>query len=152
MTDDTETAASSAQFDRIAQLRAKRAQTAPLPHARSTRGSTAPTAAGPGSSRRRRRRRRHVARGSRIVAAGLGVTTMFGIVGVLGLDNPFVAAKESVPTLQPVAALANLTEPPAAASTPPVPIVLTANPVVQTVTAAAPIGASSPAVTTRGSK
>ncbi len=109
------------------------------------------------------------------MAAGLGAATMFGIVGVLGLDHPYVAGKDSVtaphavtvsspaPTqvgqipvtlsTSPAAQPGNVdpTGIPAAASTPAAPIVLTANPVVQTVTVAAPAQTSAASATTRGS-
>jgi hypothetical protein len=167
------------QLDRIASLRSRRAGAA--------------AAAGGAAAKRARRRRRHVAQGSRIIAAGLGATTMFGIVTVLGLDNPVSGADEAV---TPVASVAPTPTAPLQAAPPPVqvvihrvpatavptttvveattvseavpaaPVQLTANPVVQTITVAAPsqpqassrasssasAPAPAPAATTSGSK
>lgn len=148
---------SAAQLDRMAKLRDGRA---------------APTKS---STPKKKRRRRHAAQGSRIVAAGLGAGTMFGIVTILGLDNPLTQAEEPTPELTvPQPAIAGIISAPVAApavevrvhmipaaSTVPVadlptsvgvepeadfeptsataaPIELTANPVVRTVTVAAP--------------
>jgi hypothetical protein len=143
------------QLDRVAALRARRQEAA---------------AAAPGgaSTGRSKRRRRHVAQGSRILAAGLGATTMFGIVTVLGLDNPASGADESITRTVPAApAASSSTAVPQvqivihrvpASSVPSsgvvaaeaegaaalaesiltAPVQLTANPVVQTITVAAP--------------
>ncbi len=183
MTDTADTAPSTAQLDRIAQLRAKRGQPTPLPNPPGNVAPESPSPTPAAAAVRGRRRQRHVAQGSRIVAAGLGASAMFGIVGVLGFDHPFTPADESVPTpvtpdavaptpppIQVVVhrvpastivptepdvavAQASVVEPNAATAEAAAPIVLTANPVVQTITVATPAQASAPApaATTRGS-
>lgn len=153
----------SAQQERIAQLRARRGQTSELP------APTGPAVAPSEPASPRRRRTRHVAQGSRVAAVGLGAVTMLGIVTVLGLDHPFVGAGDPTPppppdTISPVSppiqvvvhripatapaatpAIEAATNPPDSAGTEvpstseaPSPIVLTANPVVQTVTVTGP--------------
>lgn len=125
---------SEAQLDRLAKLSGGRATTAESP---------AP---------KNKRRRRHPAQGSRIVAAGLGAGTMFGIVTVLGMNNPISQAEAPEPPA-PQPAVAPPVEVrvhmiPAASTVPAAaraisvgaasPIELTANPVVRTITVAAP--------------
>ena len=65
-----------------------------------------------------RRRRRHPAQRSRIVAASLGATTMFGIVTALGVSN--AAATPAVDPVAPdaVSALAAITPDPTVAPAP----------------------------------
>jgi hypothetical protein len=158
MTDHDDSTISDAQRDRIARLQARRGS--------ATAGPDRPPPAGPPS----RRRRRHPAATSRVVAAGLGAATMFGIVTVLGLDHPFIGAEESpdppspppvttpaAPPIQvvihriPATVAPTSPNPPAPPSTAEVrpdptaatePIVLTATPVVRTVTVAGPRQAS----------
>ena len=121
--------------------------------------------------KKRFKRRRHVAQGSRILAAGLGATTMFSIVAALGRDNPVSGAETSGPTIPVVQPLVVVPPPPihivihrvaavtaapllpesgplpaspkqaaeALVSVVPAPVQLTAKPVVQTITVAAPV-------------
>ena len=110
----------------------------------------------------RTKRRRHAAQGSRIVAAGLGAGTMFGIVTVLGMNS--LTSQAEAPTPEPQSSQTVVAPPvevrvhliPASTavadrevpievgtpaqvdSTPARPIELTANPVVRTITVAAP--------------
>ena len=120
-----------------------------------------------------RRRRGHPARDSRIVAAGLGAAAMFGIVTLLGLNTPttkadipdqgtspssgLAAARLAEPAVAPpvkvvihrVEPTTNLTDTTAATADPALrtgPIELTANPVVRTVTVAAPATSGTRAV------
>jgi hypothetical protein len=149
----------AAQLDRVAALRSRRSEAAAAP----SRAAGADGA----STRRSKRRRRHVAQGSRILAAGLGATTMLGIVTVLGLDNPVNGADQSITPTVPVpptpTAPTSIAGPPVqivihrvpvssvpgnvvdaeaaplpGETVPAGPVQLTANPVVQTVTVAAP--------------
>ncbi len=128
----------------------------------------------------RRPRRRHAARGSRIASAGLGVTTMLGLVASMGVANavaddaastsaattplPTAATSPTIPgSTAPTATLPPATEAttptPAPVTTDLAPVTLTARPEVRVVTpapaaAAAPTAAApapAPAATTRGS-
>ncbi|MFT7394475.1 MAG: hypothetical protein ACI83Y_002153 [Candidatus Azotimanducaceae bacterium] len=174
-------AASSAnadQLQRLANIRRRRAEVAGDRSANHG-GQAAAGPAAPG--KQRSKRRRHVAQGGRILAAGLGATTMFGIVTVLGLDNPVSGAETSTPTtpvVQPVAPAPVVVPPPpiqivihrvpavtnlpvgaesarltaspkqaaeAPVSAAPAAVQLTANPVVQTITVAAPAQSQSQA-------
>jgi hypothetical protein len=170
MTDSTgsrplDSGPSAEQLARIERIRLRRAAEATA--------SAMPT--------RRHRRRRHVGQGSRIVAAGLGAGTMFGIVTILGLDNPVTNAGTTSPAttqLQqaPVAAPIQLVihraptttnavasvDPPPIGADPTtensvVPVQLTAHPVVKTITVASssqaptPKPSPAPAATTRAS-
>ena len=112
-------------------------------------------------SQPQRRRRRHPATGARIVAAGLGASTLFGLVATMGIAQ---VRAESTPsstgaTLAPVSPItptAPLTIVPVAVLTPtpasaPVgAIVLQARPDVRVVTPAA-AAAPAPVATTSGS-
>ncbi|HRB04733.1 MAG TPA: hypothetical protein PLP26_15275 [Ilumatobacteraceae bacterium] len=168
--------ANAEQLDRVAQIRARRAAAHPAGAAIATQlaardlnSAAEPTVAphvGSPSIAKAPRRRRHVAQGSRIVAAGLGATGMFGIVTMFGLASATTGANASAP-IQPVAQpVAPVVAPPVQvvihripattgptapldvvadgdpAGVPgvvaPQPVQLTANPVVQTVTVAAP--------------
>lgn len=104
------------------------------------------------------KRRRHPAAGARIVAAGLGASTLFGLVATMGIAQ---VRAESTPTSNaqttpPVAPTAPLTIVPVAALTPAPAIapagaiVLQARPDVRVVTPA-PVFAPAPVATTRGS-
>ncbi len=175
----TMTDLSEAQLDRLAKLRNGRAAPAESPSPKS------------------KRRRRHAAQGSRIVAAGLGAGTMFGIVTILGLNNPLTQAEEPTPAptapqpvvggptptpvvappvevrvhMIPAASTVAAADQQTSVGVDPVadvepisaavaPIELTANPVVRTVTVAAPTqaqpqaaapSAPAPVATTSGS-
>jgi hypothetical protein len=96
MTEPTGVGPSAEQLERIEQIRLRR------------NSEMADSARNP------RRRRRHVGQGSRIVAAGLGAGTMFGIVTVLGLDNPATKADADSPAttqVQPVTIVATAPPP-----------------------------------------
>lgn len=174
----TTSSANAEQLQRLANIRQRRAEVAGDRSAnhggQAVAGSAAP-------SNQRSKRRRHVAQGGRILAAGLGATTMFGIVTVLGLDNPVTGAGNAAPTtpvVQPVVPAPVVVPPrpiqivihrvPAVTNAPripesalltaspkqpaeapvsgaPAPVQLTANPVVQTITVAAPARPQSPA-------
>jgi hypothetical protein len=124
-----------------------------------------------------RHRRRHAAKGARIAAAGLGVSTMFGLVASMGIANAFTAEATAVapPATTPAAltptgpATPASTAPTPAATTPPTvaettapstslaPVTLTARPEVRVITAPAaatpaPAPAPTPAATTSGSR
>lgn len=111
---------SAEQMERIARVRQRRA----VAHDSSAGNGDQALAGDVGPTRRLGklpRRRRHVAQGSRILAAGLGATTMFGIVTVLGLDNPVSGAEktgQTVPATQPTAPV------PVVAPAPPIQIVI----------------------------
>jgi hypothetical protein len=97
--------ASAEQMERIARIRERRAGqgTAATRRSAERTSATEPT----GKRTTGKRRGRHVAGGSRILAAGLGATSMFGIVTVLGLDTPVSGAGTPAPTVpatQPVVA------------------------------------------------
>lgn len=178
MTEHDDTGLTEAQLDRVAQLRARRSQTAPSVTPLDT-ASVAPNETATAPPTVKRRRKRHVARGGRIVAAGLGATTLLGIVGVLGLDNtaatnetktgeatPVVqhpapppiqvvvhripATRTTAPS-QPATTASGDADATPAPAVPATPIVLTAQPVVRTVTVDAPTQTTAPAATTRGS-
>lgn len=127
---------------------------------------------------RRAHRRRHPAQGARIVAAGLGISTMFGLVATMGIAQATASTATSAPVLvatptpppppPPSAVTAPTSLPtPAPTSTPdPVttvaptpapstgPIVLTARPQVRVVQPAPTAQAApppAPAATTSGS-
>jgi hypothetical protein len=117
------------------------------------------------------RRRRHPATGARIVALGVGASTMFGLVATMGIaqvraqSTPTSAdAVTTVPPAPPTAPLTIVPVPdlaPVAATTPragtatapAAPIVLQARPDVRVVppAAAAPVAAAPAVATTRGS-
>jgi hypothetical protein len=63
------------------------------------RHTTTARVAGP-TSPSRRKRRRHPAKGARIVAAGLGASTMFGLVAAMGIAS--AAANSSQAAISPV--------------------------------------------------
>jgi hypothetical protein len=63
------------------------------------RHTTTARVAGP-TSPSRRKRRRHPAKGARIVAAGLGASTMFGLVAAMGIAS--AAANSSQAATSPV--------------------------------------------------
>jgi hypothetical protein len=168
--------ANAEQLDRVAQIRARRAAAhaagaavvtqLAAPDMNSAAEPTGVPHVGSPSVAKAPRRRRHVAQGSRIVAAGLGATGMFGIVTMFGLGSATTGADASAPippVAQPVApvvappvqvvihripATTGPTAPldvvaegdPAgvAGVVAPQPVQLTANPVVQTVTVAGP--------------
>ncbi len=149
-----------------------------VPSARSTTEPTARAAART-TQPRARARRRHPAAGGRIVAAGLGATTMFGLIAVMGVaqaasssttstpavDSPITltplptiapAAATPAPTLAPAPTVAPVGTPDPSvvtgqASTVPAPIVLQARPDVQVVTPAPAQAAPAPVATTSGS-
>jgi len=116
---------------------------------------------------RRSGRRRHPARGARIAATGLGLTTMFGLVAAMGIAAVDGASATAPPDSVPTPVLQNQPAAPAPAATPaaptPVPAapaaptagptVLTARPDVRVITPQAPTAspAPAPAATTRGS-
>lgn len=166
--------------DRVERLRRRRAVAAaparapgalPAPDV-STRRDEAVTPLGPaGPVAAAPTRRRHRAAGSRVVAAGLGATTMFGIISLLGLDDasgeqpsapvpqsatqpvatsPVQVVIHRVPAPPDDAAISATSATSSSASAAPVeraaqvpdgPIELTANPVVRTVTVQAPTAA-----------
>ena len=66
-----------------------------------THTTHAPRVAGPTQLPSRRKRRRHPAKGARIVAAGLGASTMFGLVAAMGIAS--AAANSSQAATTPVA-------------------------------------------------
>ena len=120
-------------------------------------GSAARTARVVEPRRARSTRRRHPAQGARIAAAGLGVTTMLGLVGAMGRGTDptpsATAPPAATPATQPPvvvvvhpAGAANPV-PAAGAASPPATIVLSAHP---TVRPASP-QPQAPAASTRGS-
>lgn len=129
------------QLERIARLQARRS---------STNGASQPFDRAPGPTNRNNPRR-HPALGSRIAAAGLGATSMFAIVGILGLrDRSAADAVNTQPITAPEAVERPITivvhhipapttptsnqDTPPASTAPASPIELTANTVVRTVT------------------
>lgn len=155
-----------ARIEQIMQRRsAGRQRSAELPPPPPT--SPAPTARGA------RPRRRHHALGSRIVAAGLGATTMFGILTALGRATPASSTDTQVPhgpapAPQPIRIVIHrvpttVADQPAVApaidqveavapTAPGAPIELTAEPVVRTITVeSAPAPRPAPVATTSGS-
>lgn len=184
MTDPGAISPTPTQLDRIATLRAQRGGAVPPedpPPSSDPTSQMQVTAALPTARRRTRRPTRHAARRSRIIAAGLGASTMFGIVGLLALDHSLTSADGSsgvpaaAPAPPPIRVVVHRIPAPVAAgpdvagpagstnsSTPfpsepqgtSEPIVLTANPVVRNVTVAAPAPASAPVptATTGGSR
>ena len=138
------------------------------PPARATARTTPP---------RSRARRRHPAAGGRIVAAGLGATTMFGLIAVMGVAQAASSSTTSTPaidgpiSLTPLPTIVPTIAPaPTIAPTPtvapvgtpdpgvvtgqaavPAPIVLQARPDVQVVTPAPAQQAPAPVATTSGS-
>lgn len=115
-----------------------------------------------------RPRRRHPALGGRIVAAGIGVSTMLGLVASMGIASataddgttgaePVTAPLADAPTAPPVVTVPNTTPATAAdrSAPAPAPVTLTARPDVRVVAppvvqSAAP--APAPVATTRGSR
>jgi hypothetical protein len=122
---------------------ARQARVAELAKARSTKGRPA--------------KRRHPAQGARIAAAGLGATTMLGLVGFMGYSArptpaataPPAAAPSAQPQVVVVVHPAGAADPVSTtvAATPPAATTLTARP---TVRPASP-QAQQPAASTRGS-
>ncbi len=84
MTDIARTSADPAQLARIERLR-HRAEQAGSPGHPGARTELLQDQSRPGGTRRPAKRR-HAAFGSRVVAAALGVSAMFGIVAALGLS------------------------------------------------------------------
>jgi hypothetical protein len=139
-----------------------RRSTLPPPSVAAVRPTPAPTATV------RRPRRRHPAKGSRIAAAGLGVSTMFGLVATMGIAaasaNSAAAPADvtpAAPTIQPTAGTSAPPATPAPPSTTPAPtgapvappVALTVRPEVRVI---APVqqqvqAAPTPAATTSGS-
>lgn len=87
----------AAQRARIAQLANQRSTASRGAASRGTtpRGTT-PRGAAPGGSTPRPKRR-HAAQGARIAAAGMGVTTMLGLVGLMGYSQHASTASASAP-------------------------------------------------------
>ena len=170
MTEGDQQVVADERLERIARLRERRTKggaadvtasdSSSIQLDSSTRSTPAATAP--------RRRRGHPARDSRIVAAGLGAGAMFGIVTLLGLNTPTTQADTTDPETPAPSTLptARFVEPAVAppvkvvihrveatvSSTDPVeppagPIELTANPVVRTVTVAAPASGGGRATT-----
>lgn len=122
-----------------------------VPVARPATAQSARTAA-----RATRPRRRHPATGGRIIAAGLGAATMFGLIAAMGVAQASTTstpasdasvALEPLPTITPAPTAATT------ASTPmlPTPIVLQSRPEIQVVTPTAARVAPAPIATTSGS-
>ena len=136
-----------------------------VPAARSA--TTEPTRA---TARTTRPRRRHPATGGRIIAAGLGATTMFGLIAAMGVakassttNTPTTEGSITLaplPTITPTIAPVVGTPDPSVAAAPaadaptatvPTPIVLRARPDVQVVTPTPAQSAPAPIATTSGS-
>ncbi len=64
-------------------------------------GSATPQARVANRASRRSAKRRHPAQGARIAAAGIGATTMLGLVGVMGYAAHSAAAPAPAPAAQP---------------------------------------------------
>ena len=75
----------------------------PVPTPDSENGSTTPRTEGANRASRRSSKRRHPAQGARIAAAGIGATTMLGLVGVMGYTahSAPAPAPAPAPTGQP---------------------------------------------------
>ncbi len=157
MTDTVEMPVDPVQLERIEKLR-QRAKQAGAPGQSGSRTDRSRPDSKPGGTRRPAKRR-HAAFGSRVVAAALGVSTMFSVVAALGFS---ASQSQTQVASSPVAIEAprrivvihhNTTAPTGGEDVPTVsasgPIALTAQPVVRTVQAPQ---STAPVARTNGSR